>query len=161
METYVIVKSGLVLHLTGIIMMIGIAIASLAILQQSSKLLHGETDKALLVLMGTAAYPMLQIIGAILLLAGGIIMMTAYHGVLMHAQWFKIKMAILALIILSQLFIGRPAIHKMRKIISGYQNGKVTDGVALRKNNRQLRAFNALQLLLFLFIIILSAFRFS
>jgi hypothetical protein len=161
METYVIIKSGLVLHLTGIIMMIGITIASLVILQQSSKLFHGETDKALLVLKGTAAYPMLQMIGAILLLAGGVIMMIAYHGVLMHAQWFKIKMAILALIILTQLFIGRPAIRKLRKIISGYQNGKITDGVALRKSNRQLSAFNALQLLLFLFIIILSAFRFN
>jgi len=161
METYVIVKSGLVLHLTGIIMMIGITIASLAILQQSSKLFNGGTDKALLALKGTAAYPMLQIIGAVLLLAGGIIMMTAYHGVLMHALWFKIKMAILALIIITQLFIGRPAIRKLRKIISGYQNGRETDEVALKNNNRQLRAFNALQLLFFLFIIILSAFRFS
>lgn len=161
METYVIVKSGLVLHLTGIIMMIGITIASLVILQQSSKLFNGETDKALLVLKGTAAYPMLQIIGAILLLAGGVIMMTAYHGVLMYALWFKIKLAILALIIITQLFIGRPVIRKLRKIISGYQNGVETDGAAFRNNNRQLRAFNALQLLFFLFIIILSAFRFS
>lgn len=161
METYVIVKSGLVLHLTGIIMMIGITIASLGILQQTSKPVNGETDKDLLVLKGMAAYPMLQMIGALLLLAGGVIMMTAYHGVLMHAQWFKIKMVILALIILTQFFIGRPAIRKLRKIISGYQNGKVTDGMALRKNNRQLRAFNALQLLLFLVIIILSAFRFN
>lgn len=158
METYVIIKAGLVLHLTGIILMIGLTIASLVIFRQSSKLFNGDTGKALLVLKGTAAFPKLQLIGAILLLTGGAIMMTAYHGVLMHALWFRIKMVTLALIIINQIFIGRPAIRKLRKTISGYQE---TDGLAFKNNNRQLSVFNALQLLLFLFIIILSAFRFS
>ncbi len=161
METYVIIKTGLVLHLAGITLMVGITIANMAAHQQLWKLLIGEKEKALMTLRATARYPMLQMTGAILIILGGIVMMIGYHGVIMQSLWFKIKLVLIALIILNQLFIGMPMAKKLRKIFFVYQTENVTDLSGIASIKKRLLTFNRLQLVFFLLIFILSSFRFS
>ena len=84
---------------------------------------------------GPTRKPILPISGAILLLIGGIIMMIGYRGVIVHLLWFKIKLVIIVLIILNQLFQLMPAAQRLQK------------------------AARALQLVFFIVIFFLSSYR--
>ncbi|MOA04261.1 hypothetical protein D3C78_1238050 [compost metagenome] len=110
-----------------------------------------------MILEATARYPMLQIIGAIVVIIGGVVMMIGYHGTVMHLPWFTLKLILIALIILNQLLIGRPAMINFRKILSLQQ----VDQSTIMKVKKRLLSFNGLQLFFFLLIFILSSFRFG
>ena len=97
-------------------------------------------------------YPVLQAVGAILLLLGGIIMIIGYHGVIMQLLWFKIKLVVIALIILNQLFFGMSLTRKLRS---------EAHHAAMVATMKKLTAFNGVQIVLFLLIFLLSSFRFS
>lgn len=161
MASYFIIKGGLVLHLSGITLMVGIAIAYLAIYRQSWKLLAHQTDKAFVVLQAAFYYPRLQMVGVLLVLMGGVLMMLGYHGAVMHLLWFKIKLLLILAIVVSQWFMGMPAAKQFRRILLAYQQDKLADINGLKNGNKKLVVLGVLQLCLFLLIFILSAFRFT
>jgi hypothetical protein len=161
MQTYVLIKTGLVLHLIGISLMVGITMVSVFAYQQSWSLLNTEKERSFVILKGTASYPMLQLIGALIIVTGGIVMMLGYHGIIMRMLWFKMKLVLLALIVVSQLFLGRPAGKNLKKILLTSQNNNTVKQSEIIDVNRKLRFFNSVQLALFLLIFILSSFRFG
>lgn len=161
MQTYYMVKFGLVLHLMGITLMVGTTIANFAAYQQLWKYLYREKDKATMVINVTKRFPMLQGIGGILIIAGGATMMSAFHGVVIHQFWFQVKLAVLLLIIINPILLMRPAAIKLRHMLSIQQPVAAINPADVDMVRRRLVLFHSLQLTFFLVIFILSAFRFS
>ena len=152
MNTYTLIKIGLFLHLTGITMMVGATFAGMSANLRFRKLLFTEKEKAFLMLKATDRYPVLQAAGAILILLGGVIMMIGYHGVIMQLLWFKIKLVVIALILLNQLLFGVSLTRKLRR---------ESDSTTIDATMKKLTIFNGAQIALFLLIFLLSSFRFS
>jgi len=152
MNTYTLIKIGLFLHLTGITMMVGATFAGMSANLRFRKLLFIEKEKAFLMLKATDRYPVLQAAGAILILLGGVIMMIGYHGVIMQLLWFKIKLVVIALILLNQLLFGVSLTRKLRR---------ESDSTTIDATMKKLTIFNGAQIALFLLIFLLSSFRFS
>jgi len=152
MNTYTLIKTGLFLHLSGITMMVGTSIAGMSAHLRFRRILVSDKDKAFVTLKTTDRYPALQAAGAILLLLGGIIMMIGYRGVIMQLLWFKIKLVVIALIILNQLLFGISLSRKLRR---------ESDPAAIVAIMKKQTVFNGLQIVFFLLIFFLSSFRFS
>ncbi|HTI93120.1 MAG TPA: hypothetical protein VL727_21120 [Puia sp.] len=152
MNTFTLIKIGLFLHLTGITMMVGTTFAGMSANLRFRKLLFTEREKAFLMLKATDRYPVLQAAGAILILLGGVIMMIGYHGVIMQLLWFKIKLVVIALILLNQLLFGVSLTRKLRR---------ESDSATIDATMKKLTVFNGAQIALFLLIFLLSSFRFS
>ena len=152
MNTYILIKIGLFLHLTGITMMVGTSIAGMSAHLRFRKLVFSEKETAFMTLKTTDRYPLLQTAGAILVLLGGVIMMIGYRGVIMQMLWFKIKLVVIALIILNQLLFGVSFIRKLRR---------EPDPASIVATMKKLTVFNGIQILFFLLIFLLSSFRFS
>lgn len=152
MNTYNLIKTGLFLHLTGIVMMVGTTIAGISTHLRFQKLLIREKDKAFMALKATDRFPALRGAGAALVLLGGVIMMVGYNGVIMQLLWFKIKLVMIALIILNQLFFGMSLVRKLKS---------ESDPAAIATTVKKLTAFNGVQIGFFLLIFLLSSFRFG
>jgi len=161
METFNILKSGLVLHITGIVVMVGTLFASFLVYRQFWKLFTSEKDKAAVLFNIISRFQVAQMIGGALVITGGIIMMIAFHGVLMHAAWFKIKMTMLLLIILNAAFVARPAVLQLKQLLVPVQTGEAEAQFNMLAVKRKITVFYALQFIFFLAIFILSAFQFN
>jgi len=161
METFNILKSGLVVHITGIVIMVGTLFASFLVYRQFWKLSTNERDKATVLFNIISRFQVAQMIGGVLVVTGGITMMIALHGVLMHAAWFKIKMIVLLLIILNAVFIARPALLELKQLLALVQVEEGEGHFKVFAVKRKITVFHALQFIFFLAIFILSAFQFN
>jgi uncharacterized membrane protein SirB2 len=95
-------------------------------------------------------------IGGGLLLVSGIGLMAVTHGIFMHQLWFKIKLALILILLLNGFLIGNRQIAKLKKGLKQRtaHTDQLVNGAILRLN-----IFYLLQLAIFLFIIILAVFK--
>ena len=149
-----LLKFGLILHITGITMMVELTVANFMAYQSIWRLLPNEQEKASLVLKATERFPLLQIVGGALILAGGITMLVAFNGAIMHMAWFKLKMILLLIIIANGINIGR-MMKRIRKM------DKLNDAASVAEMRRRIMRFNILQRLTFLFIFVVSIVQFN
>jgi hypothetical protein len=149
----ILLRTGLVLHITGITLMVGGAIASFILQKQLWRLLPADKERAGLLVRAGSRLKMMQEAGVVLVFSGGILMMVALHGLVMSTFWFRVKLILLGLIILNELITARPAMKKLRRWMAVDVPLSV-DGIRLR-----LRVFFLLQFLFFLLIFILSVFQ--
>jgi hypothetical protein len=158
MGSYYLLKVGLVLHLIGISLLVGTTVANYMIYQQVWKLIYNERNRTILLVRSAVRLRMPQLLGALFILVGGVMMMSVYRGVVTQQTWFKIKMVVLLLILLNPLALGRPAASKLRRML--YQKGEITyHPVTVDRIRRNLNLYHLFQLLFFLAVFILSAFR--
>ena len=150
---------GLVLHISGIVMMVGTLFAGFLTNLQLWKCLPGDRDRALTIARATAPLRLAGVAGGIVIVLGGILMMTAVHGAFMHQVWFKIKMGILGLLIVNMIVVERPAGKKLRRLLHG--DAGPVDHLVMAAAKRRLLLFYLLQLGLFLVIFVISAYKFN
>lgn len=158
-------KLGLVMHISGIVLMVGMTIAAFVLQWQLWNVVpFGKERMRPLWLVGKRVN-LLQGLGGLLIIAGGVMMMIALHGVVMYQTWFKIKLVLLGLIILNALVVLMPAGRKLRRLLTGAMpehvatpDSTVLSGDLIMIRGRML-LFYVLQLSFFLLIFILSAFQ--
>ena len=97
-------------------------------------------------------------IGAALLILTGIGMMALTHGIFGEQLWFRIKFGLVVLVILNSLLIGRRQGIKLRGMLN---TGKPLNTGEMNRIRTALTRFHLSQLLLFLFIVFLSVFKFN
>jgi hypothetical protein len=159
MTTVTLLHVGLIFHIIGITMMAGTTFADFITFRQFWKQLPRDKQKAILINIATAKFPVFIGIGAVLLILSGITMMAVLHGVLDTQTWFRIKMALVLLIILNAVIIGRPQNIKLKKmLLSDIVNGTSIEFNIIKK---RIRLFHVLQFTMFVLIFILSVFRFE
>jgi hypothetical protein len=160
METYYMLKTGLALHITGIVMMVGFTLATLVAYLQFWRYFKNGQNNLSPILSFVSRAKALQMIGGLLTITGGIIMMVAFHGTIMHMLWFKIKMSVLVLIILNAIVTGRIA-KKIKFSLAPDQLDTQVGHYTTRDMKWKLTLSYSFQLAFFLIIFVLSAFKFN
>lgn len=150
---------GLVLHISGITLMAGTFFAGFLTNYQLWNYLPYDKDQALPIARATSRFRIAQAVGGGLIVAGGIAMMMAVHGVFMHQTWFKVKLVILGLLILNMIVVERPAAKRLKQFL--FSGNVQPDAATLVSTRRRLILFNVLQLTLFLTIFIISSYKFN
>lgn len=161
MATLILLRSGLVFHITGITLMIGIFLAEFVTSRQIWNFISADKDKARFLLKATSPFPLLQGLGGLLIILGGILMMMTWHGTIMGQLWFQIKMGLLVLLILNAVGMARPARRMLRKLLKSAINETEIDQTNIGDIKKRLKLFYISQLLLFWLIIILAIFKFN
>jgi len=159
MTTFSLLPLGLVLHISGIAMMVGTFFAGFLTNQQLWKCLPYDRERALTIVRATARFRLVQAVGGGVILLGGILMMTAVHGAFMHQVWFRVKMGILLLLIVNMIVLERPAGKRLRRML--YNGQEPVDHPALSAARKGLLLFYVIQLGLFLLIFVFSAYKFN
>jgi hypothetical protein len=157
MSSSYLLKSGLLLHLAGITLLVGTTVTSFSTYRLVWHSLVHERSKTLLLIQSTLRLRLLQIIAVVLVLAGGILMLSVYRDAVTHQTWFKLKMVTVILVILNFFVVGRPAAARLRIWLQKNQAG--ADPAILNGIKSKMNFYHRLQLLLFLILFVLSAFR--
>lgn len=157
MSTTYLFPTFLMMHLTALVVFAGTTLVDyLAYLSLFKSFGQNERPEPLLKVM--AKLPMVGGIGAAILILSGIGMMALTHGVFGEQLWFRIKFAVVILLILNGLLIGRRQSSKLRRIMA--VSGLMLTAEISRIKSR-LNRFYLLQLMLLLLIIFLSVFKFN
>jgi uncharacterized membrane protein len=160
MSSYVLLKIALVLHISGIVLMAGTVMADFVLFRQFWKHFQYDKAKAATIFATTAKFPRMIGLGILLLIASGVTMVAIYRGAVDSQTWFRVKMAIVVLIIINGVLITRFAGARMRKLVTSGEDNPGTQ-LKIRMAKKQISAFHVVQLLLLLIVFILSAFRFN
>jgi uncharacterized membrane protein SirB2 len=158
MNTGTLLSTLIVLHLTGLIIMAGTTLVDYTLFKTFWKQFEQDKEKAIGILQAATKFSRLIGIGAALLILTGIGMMALTNGIFGEQLWFRIKFALVILLILNGTLIGRRQALKFRKF---YLDDNIdTTGQAKRFKTR-LNTFYFVQLAIFLTIIFLSVFKFN
>ncbi|MFA6084592.1 hypothetical protein [Mucilaginibacter sp.] len=158
MNTQTLLPALLTLHLTGLILMAGTTVIDYVTFSTFWKQFQVNQTKSLVLLEATSKFARINGIGAALLILTGIGMMALTHGIFGEQLWFRIKFALVIIIILNALLVSRRQSLKLRKHITD------TGSTALEEINKakaNLYRFYFSQFLLLFLVIFLSVFKFN
>ena len=150
----------LVIHVVGITIMAGTTFIDFITFRAFSKAFVADKNKSLV--LENYLYKLQRFlgIGMLLILASGVTMMVKLHEVWGAQLWFRIKIAILLLIIINGLGLRRSVGTKLKKALAG----NVLDGTANEQWHAIKRNFTVVQVIqmaLFIIIYVLSVFKFN
>lgn len=147
----------LVLHITGIVLLAGTTLMNYIISRQFWSYIEIDRNRAIVINSATLSFARLTGIGGALTILTGIAMVAIFHGAVSSQLWFRVKMALVLLIILNALLLGAPQTTKLKKILlSGVHKSDRLESVKSRMD-----LYYAIQLIMFFTIFILSVFRFN
>ncbi|PSL30957.1 hypothetical protein [Chitinophaga ginsengisoli] len=152
-----IFQSFLLLHLVGLVLFAGTTTADFVSFRQFWKQYALDAITAKPMLQTMIKFPLLMGLGMAAIILSGVGMMAMTHGVFGEQLWFRIKFAIVLLIILNNIIIGRRLVVSLKKKIA--DNANDAGEISRIKNN--LRLFHYAQLVMFFAIILLSVFKFN
>nr|WP_294874313.1 DUF2214 family protein [uncultured Pedobacter sp.] len=158
MNTLILMQAFLVMHLTGLTLLAGTTAADYIVFRTFSNQLktEGQRSENLLNLMSRLG--VILGIGGGLLIFSGLGLMTITHGVFMHQLWFKIKLALIIMLVLNGFLVGNRQVKKLRKgLAENYANTQEFVEPAILRLN----IFYLAQLGIFLIIIMLAVFKFN
>lgn len=158
MNSFNLLQTFLVLHLTGLILMAGTTFVDYITFKTFWKQFGLDRERSLGLLEATGKFSRLIGIGAALLIVTGIGMMAITKGVFGEQLWFRIKFALVIVIIANALLNGRRLGLKLRKTIA---DGGVNATFQTESFRTRLNWFHLIQLVVFLAIIFLSVFKFN
>lgn len=115
-----------------------------------------DREKSFAILTPSAKFSRIGGIGAALLILTGVGMMGLTHGVFGEQLWFRIKFALVVILILNALLVGRRQGLKLRIHMA---NPNAFEEVTKAKAG--MYRFYILQFALFLLVIFLSVFKFN
>jgi uncharacterized membrane protein SirB2 len=146
-------------HLMALVLMAGTTLIDFVTIRGFWKLSNSaQQEKALGLLEATTSFSRLTGTGAAFLIITGLLMMAVTKVVLGEQLWFRIKIALVIILLVNGLFVGRRQGQRLRKAV--FQKGQVLSGqiAGVRKN---LQRFYLGQFLIFILIIFLSISKFN
>lgn len=156
MNALILMQGLLIMHLSGLTLLAGTTVADYVTFRTFSNQFKtlGEPSDSLLNLMSRLA--IVLAIGGGLLLVSGVGLMAVTHGVFMHQLWFKIKLALILVLVINGFLVGNGQVTKLKKGLkqSTTHTDQLVKGAIVRLN-----IFYLLQLAVFLFIITLAVFK--
>ena len=147
----------LVLHITGIIILAGLTLASYTMSLQSWKYIYSDKAKAVLINSSSMILGRIMGLGGLLTIVSGFVMVSILREGVTAQLWFRIKMLLVILIVLNGAFYARRQNTKLAKLLSSEQ---ITEGSKINAVKKNLNFCFLLQFILFLVIFVLSVFRF-
>jgi hypothetical protein len=157
----------LVFHIIGFSLMAGTTAVDFLCYSQFWKQYAIDKRGGSAVLAVLSKFRFLFMIGFLLLLLSGIGMVVLSHGLFAAQAWFRIKMIFVLLIFLNGMIVGRRLAVKVREGVAMEIAGNLPGTAILTSQEHmaelkaKLRIFHIMQLLFFLCIFILSAYKFN
>jgi hypothetical protein len=151
----------LVTHIIGITIMAGTTFIDFITFRAFCKVFKTDKIKGS-ELMNNYLYKLQRFlgIGMVVILISGVIMMVKLHEVWGAQLWFRIKMGVLLLIIINGLGLRRMIGAKLKKVLAedlpGSSINEKWNGI-----KRNFTIIQVIQMLLFIIIYVLSAFKFN
>jgi uncharacterized membrane protein SirB2 len=158
MKTYILIRVLLALHLSALTVMAGTTVIDFVTFRTFWEKAEGDGREARGLLPIMLKYGAIVRTSGAILLMSGIAMLTLAHGVWTQQLWFKIKMALVVLLILNGVFIGNRNGTSFREMANEYAPGFINRSADVRTN---LNRFYLTQLVLFFAIIMVSALKFD
>jgi len=148
----------LTMHLMGFVMVAGTTVADFIAFRQFWNQYELDAVKGRAVFQAISKFPILFRIGIILIILSGVGMMAITHGVFGEQLWFRIKFALVIMVILNGLITGRRQSRRLGRIL----NAELPDNfVKFERVKGNLKMFHYVQLTLLFIILFLSVFKFN
>jgi hypothetical protein len=159
METQTIYHLALVTHIIAITMIAGTTLIDYVIFKQFSKQMNSDRQKGITIIEALSKLPMLFGIGFILIIISGVYMMYVTNGAFGEQTWFRIKFALILLIVINGLAVGRRQGVKLRNTLSGAGDVNIEENIL--KVSANLSLFHLSQMTMLVIIFVLSVFKFN
>lgn len=160
MKTLALYHLALVIHIVALTMIAGTTLADYMIFKQFWKRYPADKPKSLAIVEALAKLLVLFGAGFLLIIISGVYMMYVTNGAFGEQIWFRIKFALVVLIIINGLAFGRRLGVKLRRRLSDEASGKST-GDGILKLRRSLSLFHISQMAMLVTIFVLSVFKFN
>jgi len=158
MSTQTMLQTMLTMHLMGFVMVAGTTVADFIAFRQFWNQYELDVVKGRAVFQAISKFPILFRIGIILIILSGVGMMAITHGVFGEQLWFRIKFALVIMVILNGLITGRRQSRRLGRIL----NAELPDNfVKFARVKGNLKMFHYVQLTLLFIILFLSVFKFN
>ena len=142
----------------GFVMVAGTTVADFIAFRQFWNQYELDAVKGRAVFQAISKFPILFRIGIILIILSGVGMMAITHGVFGEQLWFRIKFALVIMVILNGLITGRRQSRRLGRIL----NAELPDNfVKFARVKGNLKMFHYVQLTLLFIILFLSVFKFN
>jgi len=158
MNTLTLMQICLVAHLTGLTLMAGTTVTEYIIFKTFGKMPDIGKEKALNLLQLTKKLSALLGVGAALLILSGTGLLIITHGAFMHQLWLKIKLMLIAALVLNGFLTGSRLELKFKRTINA---DEPVSSDQLKKAISKFNTFYSVQMILFFTIIILAIFKFN
>lgn len=157
MYTQTIRQLLIVMHLSGLVLMVGTTITAFVTFRTIINRFQIKSEGATGLLKLLTGLAPVKGIGGILLILSGIGLTFITGGVFLHMLWLQLKLFLMLLLPLNEILIGNRQHKKLKAAF--FENGP--DSTALIKTIPKITTFYTVQLVLFLGIIVLAVFKFS
>lgn len=158
MDAFTLRQVLLVLHLSGLVLMVGTTITEWVLFRSFVSLLRKRDKAALSLFRLLSNLGLLLLAGGIVLLLSGIGLMILSEGVYLRQFWLQAKLGVILLLPLNGLLVGSP---QMKQVKNSLLSEDIGIDVAIHPAVKKLTLFHSSQLVLFLTIIILAVFKFT
>jgi hypothetical protein len=156
MRTQLFLRILLVLHLTGLVIMAGTTVVDYFTFKTFCRLADEGDNRSLGLLPIMARYGELLRTGAVIIIITGIGMLVWTGGVWWVQTWFKVKIALVILLVLNGILVGNIQGVKFRKIFTDNSPDLMQQTTDISAN---LNRFYLMQLTLFFVIMLLSVIK--
>ena len=157
MTTQTIYHTLLLLHLVGLTLFAGTTIADFLTFRQFQKQYDADKTKSLALLSAMSSLQIAMRIGIAVIILAGIGLMAMTHGLFGEQLWFRIKFALVLLVILNSILMGNRQRIKLKKTFETNGNDTATvTGIQIK-----LSRFYYIQLASLFLIVLLSVFKFN
>jgi hypothetical protein len=158
MKTFIILRVLLALHITSLVIMAGTTAIDYITFRTFWEFADKDDPRARGLLPMMEKYGAVVRAGGAMLLITGIAMLAWVDGVWWHQRWFKIKMVLVALLLLNGVIVGNKHGVAFRKQVDANTTGFMQSTSSLRIT---LNRFYIRQLTLFFIIVLISAIKFD
>jgi hypothetical protein len=158
MNLSILFSSFLVLHLLSLVLLAGTTVVDFIGYQNFWRILQKDKTMASGVLEFLRKLNRLLGIGGALIVVSGMAMMIITHGVFGQQTWFRIKFALVLILIGNGIFSGRRLAIGLKKILS---ENTADPGAQMRQARTGLNRFHIIQLSIIVVIVFLSVFKFN
>lgn len=153
MNLHFLLRLSLTLHIAGLSVALGTALACFVIAGKIRKAAAGEPPLVTTLFATISGLPSLMSIGMAVSIISGVAMMQLAYAAFMYELWFRLKIGVILLLFVNGIIAAR-VLAKGRKRATQNDTGM---GFVAQK----MRALYGIQFLLFLLIVLLATFRFQ
>ena len=147
----------LVMHLCGLVLMVGTTITAFVTFRAFIKRIKTEGEGSGFLKLLTTLGPV-KGIGGILLILSGIGLTFITRGVFLQMLWLQLKLALILMLPLNEILIGN---KQLKKLNTAFIENSTENAAVIKMTAPRLNLFYTFQLILFWGIIVLAVFKFS
>ena len=148
----------LILHLSGLALMVGTTVAAFVTFRAFINRFNIKSESSTGLLQLLSNLGPIKGIGGILLILSGIGLTFITHGVFLHMLWLQLKLFLILLLPLNEILIGN---KQLKKLKTAFFDNNPDSSDVIKMTVPKIAIFYTIQLLLFLAIIVLAIFKFN